>query len=92
MNKIVYCKDCKYSTCWHSESEARRLGVSRGRECSRNIINCPSDFDFCSYGEMQLKCPKCGTYYDTFPNYCSKCGQQLLVTNQTSDASDILTI
>ena len=76
-SNIVYCKDCKYSSCWHSESEARRLNTSRGRECSLHVIDCPNDFDFCSRGESQLKCPKCGKKYDTFTNYCSNCGEKL---------------
>lgn len=46
---IIYCKDCKYSTCWRSGEVAEKYG--KGRECTLGVILCPDDYDFCSKGK-----------------------------------------
>ena len=75
MPDIVYCNDCMYATYWRSGEVAKEYG--RGLECSLNIILCPNDWDFCSKGIRQLRCPTCNRRYHVFPNYCSNCGTKL---------------
>lgn len=75
MSKIVYCKDCKYLTCWRKGEIAEKYG--KGMECSIHIIPYPEDSDFCSKGEEVLKCPNCGSRYKTLPNFCPECGTKL---------------
>lgn len=73
MPEIVYCKDCKYSQCWRSGELAYKFG--KAMECSRSIIWCPNDYDFCSKGEKIIRCNKCGLRFDKndMPNYCPNC-------------------
>ena len=72
---IVYCKDCKYSMCWRSGELAQKYG--KAMECSINVLRCPDDFDYCSKGVRQLRCPKCNKRYDFYPNFCWNCGEDL---------------
>lgn len=76
MAEIVYCKDCRYSTCWRKDETAEKYG--KGMVCSRGVLLCPDDYDFCSKGEEVLKCPNCGSRYETLPNFCPECGTKLL--------------
>ena len=75
--QVAYCIDCKYSTCWRSGEDARKYG--KGLECSRHILNCPNDHDFCSKGEPVIKCKGCGCRfdYDDLPNFCPNCGTRM---------------
>ena len=75
MKEIIYCKDCIHSVCWRSGESASKYG--KLMECSINVLACPNDYDFCSKGKKILKCPKCNKIYDVFPNFCSKCGEDL---------------
>lgn len=73
--EIVYCKDCKHSRWSRSGKIAEEYG--KDMSCAIEVIPCPRDFDFCSYGKKILRCPKCGRRYEIFPNYCSNCGEKL---------------
>lgn len=73
--EIIYCKDCEYSTCYRSGEVAKKYG--KGMQCSLNIITCPDDYDFCSMSKKILRCPKCNTRFDKFPNFCPNCGTDM---------------
>ena len=79
MFDVVYCKDCAYATAWRSGEIAEKYG--KGLECSKNIISCPDDYDYCSYGIKKIKCPKCGKVFSKTEilnmNFCYICGANL---------------
>lgn len=74
--EVVYCIDCDYSQCWRSGELAEKYG--KEMQCKLNILNCPSDHDFCSYGKKVIKCKSCGERFDSnLPNYCPNCGAKM---------------
>lgn len=76
MAEIVYCKNCKYSRCWRSGELANKFG--KAMECSLGIIWCPNDHDFCSKGEIEIRCKECGLKFNNYmPNYCPNCGNKI---------------